>query len=241
MELTSKLIDGNFPPYERVIPSGNDKVAGAGRQGIRAGRGPRLHHLRRQDPRGEAQHRQGQGDACRWSIRNPARPPRKWAPPIAPAPLEIGFNARYLLDITGQIEGKEVRFLLSDAGSPAHHRRRGGRAHALRPHAAAGLTFDAARFDRAIPACIRIAGSRRAGGDAARCSPISAPMRRRACASAARPVVLAGPNGAGKTNLLDAISLLSPGRGLRGASWPNISAKVRNGCRATRCGRWRRR
>ncbi|HWY16380.1 MAG TPA: DNA replication/repair protein RecF [Rhizomicrobium sp.] len=32
-----------------------------------------------------------------------------------------------------------------------------------------------------------------------------------------RPVVLAGPNGAGKTNLLDAISLLSPGRGMRGA------------------------
>lgn len=31
------------------------------------------------------------------------------------------------------------------------------------------------------------------------------------------PVVLAGPNGAGKTNMLDAISLLSPGRGLRGA------------------------
>jgi DNA polymerase-3 subunit beta len=25
VELTSKLIDGNFPPYERVIPSGNDK------------------------------------------------------------------------------------------------------------------------------------------------------------------------------------------------------------------------
>ena len=32
-----------------------------------------------------------------------------------------------------------------------------------------------------------------------------------------RSVVLAGPNGAGKTNVLDAISLLSPGRGLRGA------------------------
>ncbi|HEY2068605.1 MAG TPA: DNA replication/repair protein RecF [Rhizomicrobium sp.] len=32
-----------------------------------------------------------------------------------------------------------------------------------------------------------------------------------------RPVVLAGPNGAGKTNILDALSLLSPGRGLRGA------------------------
>ena len=36
-------------------------------------------------------------------------------------------------------------------------------------------------------------------------------------AASGAPVVLAGPNGAGKTNLLDAISLLSPGRGLRGA------------------------
>ena len=33
----------------------------------------------------------------------------------------------------------------------------------------------------------------------------------------ARPVVLSGPNGAGKTNILEAISLLVPGRGLRGA------------------------
>jgi len=34
---------------------------------------------------------------------------------------------------------------------------------------------------------------------------------------AAGPVVLTGPNGAGKTNLLEALSFLSPGRGLRGA------------------------
>ncbi len=40
------------------------------------------------------------------------------------------------------------------------------------------------------------------------------------------PVVLAGPNGAGKTNLLDAISLLSPGRGRRGAK---LSENVRKG------------
>ncbi|MGC6517355.1 MAG: DNA replication/repair protein RecF [Candidatus Puniceispirillaceae bacterium] len=36
--------------------------------------------------------------------------------------------------------------------------------------------------------------------------------------SAGRPVVLIGPNGAGKTNLLEALSLLSPGRGLRRAA-----------------------
>ena len=40
------------------------------------------------------------------------------------------------------------------------------------------------------------------------------------------PVVLAGPNGAGKTNILDAISLLSPGRGLRGA---RLSEHTRRG------------
>lgn len=38
-----------------------------------------------------------------------------------------------------------------------------------------------------------------------------------------RPVVLTGENGAGKTNLLEAVSLLSPGRGLRGAPFAEIA------------------
>ena len=38
----------------------------------------------------------------------------------------------------------------------------------------------------------------------------------------ARHVVLTGPNGSGKTNLLEAISVLSPGRGLRGASFETL-------------------
>ena len=45
-------------------------------------------------------------------------------------------------------------------------------------------------------------------------------------ATASGSVVLAGPNGAGKTNILDAISLLSPGRGLRGAK---LGEHVRKG------------
>jgi energy-coupling factor transporter ATP-binding protein EcfA2 len=49
------------------------------------------------------------------------------------------------------------------------------------------------------------------------------------------PVVLAGPNGAGKTNLLDAISLLSPGRGLRGAK---LSEHTRKGPAATSDALW---
>jgi len=35
-----------------------------------------------------------------------------------PEALEIGFNARYLLDIAGQIEGENVCFDLSDGASP---------------------------------------------------------------------------------------------------------------------------
>jgi DNA replication and repair protein RecF len=45
-----------------------------------------------------------------------------------------------------------------------------------------------------------------------------------------RPVALWGPNGAGKTNVLEAVSLLSPGRGLRGAASDEMA------CRATGIG-----
>jgi DNA polymerase-3 subunit beta len=33
-------------------------------------------------------------------------------------PIEIGFNARYLLDVAAQLSGSEALFLLADAGSP---------------------------------------------------------------------------------------------------------------------------
>lgn len=42
----------------------------------------------------------------------------------------------------------------------------------------------------------------------------------------ARPVVLVGANGAGKTNLLEAISLLTPGRGLRGAAGGELGRRM---------------
>ncbi|QJP14398.1 DNA replication/repair protein RecF [Starkeya sp. ORNL1] len=43
------------------------------------------------------------------------------------------------------------------------------------------------------------------------------------------PVVLVGPNGAGKTNLLEAISFLSPGRGLRRAQLGEVAARDSEG------------
>ncbi len=49
--------------------------------------------------------------------------------------------------------------------------------------------------------------------------------RRAELAAPAKPVVLFGPNGAGKTNLLEAISLLAPGRGLRRARIAEIERR----------------
>jgi DNA replication and repair protein RecF len=39
----------------------------------------------------------------------------------------------------------------------------------------------------------------------------------------ARPVCLFGPNGAGKTNIIEALTMLAPGRGLRGASLTDVA------------------
>jgi len=50
------------------------------------------------------------------------------------------------------------------------------------------------------------------------------------------PVVLTGPNGAGKTNLLEALSLLAPGRGLRGAKLSEIDRRADRGCEAPSSG-----
>jgi DNA replication and repair protein RecF len=40
-----------------------------------------------------------------------------------------------------------------------------------------------------------------------------------------RNVALSGPNGAGKTNLLEAVSLLVPGRGLRNAAYAEMTRR----------------
>ena len=59
------------------------------------------------------------GRLCsRSPIRIPAAPPRSSRSITRPAPLDIGFNARYLLDITGQLDGDTALFRLADPGSP---------------------------------------------------------------------------------------------------------------------------
>ncbi|MBU6471712.1 MAG: DNA polymerase III subunit beta [Alphaproteobacteria bacterium] len=117
VELTSKLIDGTFPDYQRVIPSGNDKALVLDSKEF-AQSVDRVSTISADKTR--AVKLNLSQDRVTLTVVNPdsGTATEDVGATYSAAPIEIGFNARYLLDITGQIEGKEVRFLLSDAGSP---------------------------------------------------------------------------------------------------------------------------
>ncbi len=117
VELTSKLIDGTFPDYQRVIPSGNDKVLSLDSKEFSQSV-DRVSTISADKTR--AVKLNIGKDKVGLSVVNPdsGTATEELGATYNAAPLEIGFNARYLLDITGQIEGKDVRFLLHDAGSP---------------------------------------------------------------------------------------------------------------------------
>jgi len=117
--LTSKLIDGTFPEYERVIPRDNDKILRVGKKdfaeavarvaAISSERSRPVKMSLNRDlltlsaasaEQGTAQE-ELDGDRVKYDH----------------GPLEIGFQARYLNDITDQIGG-EVEFLFSDGTAP---------------------------------------------------------------------------------------------------------------------------
>jgi DNA polymerase-3 subunit beta len=118
--LTSKLIDGTFPEYERVIPRGNDKVLRVGKKDFADAVGPRRGDQRRAVPAGEALAGQGSAGALRGQPRaghGDRGAGRRAGGSYQFGPLEIGFQARYLNDITDQIKGK-VEFVFADGAAP---------------------------------------------------------------------------------------------------------------------------
>jgi DNA polymerase-3 subunit beta len=117
VELTSKLIDGTFPDYQRVIPSANDKALSLDSREF-AQAVDRVSTISADKTR--AVKLSLAQDRLTLSVINPdsGTATEELGASYSASPLDIGFNARYLLDITGQIEGKEIRFVLSDAGSP---------------------------------------------------------------------------------------------------------------------------
>lgn len=115
--LTSKLIDGTFPDYARVIPTGNDRILRVDRDAF--ARSVDLVSAVSVD-RGQAVKLALDRDRLVLSVNNPGggSATEELAAAYSSEPLEIGFNARYLLDITGQLDGDEARLEFDSPGSP---------------------------------------------------------------------------------------------------------------------------
>ena len=117
LKLTSKLIDGTFPDYERVIPRNNDKVMEADTK-IFAEAVDRVSTISFEKSR--AVKLNISADKVTLTVNNPdsGSAEEEVAVGYSHGPIEIGFNSRYLLDVAGQIKASSMRFELADAGSP---------------------------------------------------------------------------------------------------------------------------
>jgi DNA polymerase-3 subunit beta len=115
--LTSKLIDGTFPDYSRVIPTGNDKILKIDPKSFMQGV-DRVSTIATEKTR--AVKMALDRDRITLSVTSPDNGTAAEDVPgdYAAQPFEIGFNSRYLMDILGQIESDLVEVHLADAAAP---------------------------------------------------------------------------------------------------------------------------
>ena len=115
--LTSKLIDGTFPDYNRVIPTGNDKLLKIDPKSFSAGV-DRVSTIASEKTR--AVKMSVDRDKVTLSVTSPesGTATEEIAADYGADGIEIGFNARYLLDILHEIEGDTVEVHLADAAAP---------------------------------------------------------------------------------------------------------------------------
>jgi len=111
--ITSKLIDGTFPDYVRVIPTGNSNVLTVNRQAL-------MKAVERVAAVADDKSRAVKfavSDVLRLMLADKASD--EVSIEFEGEPLEIGFNARYVNDMLGALDEPNVRFALGDAGMPA--------------------------------------------------------------------------------------------------------------------------
>jgi DNA polymerase-3 subunit beta len=115
--LTSKLIDGTFPDYARVIPSGNDKELVVDKKDFEAAV-DRVSTV--SSERGRAVKLSVSGGKLILSVTNPdsGSATEEIEVEYESDPIDIGFNSRYLLDIAAQLDGEVAVLRLADPGSP---------------------------------------------------------------------------------------------------------------------------
>jgi DNA polymerase-3 subunit beta len=115
--LTSKLIDGTFPDYGRVIPAGNDKTLIVDKGDFEAAV-DRVSTV--SSERGRAVKLALSPGKLILTVTNPdsGSATEELEVEYDSDALDIGFNSRYLLDIAAQIEGEVAVLKLADPGSP---------------------------------------------------------------------------------------------------------------------------
>ena len=115
--LTSKLIDGTFPDYSRVIPTANDKILKLDPKSFMEGV-DRVSTIATEKTR--AVKMALDRDKITLSVTSPENGTAAEEVPgeYVALPFEIGFNSRYLLDILGQIDSELVEVHLADAAAP---------------------------------------------------------------------------------------------------------------------------
>ena len=115
--LTSKLIDGTFPDYTRVIPVGNDKRLVVERADFTRSV-DRVSTI--SSERGRAVKLSLTDGKLTLSVNNPdaGNAVEEIEVDYDAGNIDIGFNARYLLDIANQLEGDTTLIKLADASSP---------------------------------------------------------------------------------------------------------------------------
>ena len=115
--LTTKLIDGTFPDYMRVIPAANERRLIVDRAPFAAAV-DRVSTI--SSERGRAVKLAMADGKLTLSVTNPdsGSAVEELEVDYDAPPLDIGFNARYLLDITAQLDSDTALFKLADPGSP---------------------------------------------------------------------------------------------------------------------------
>ncbi|WP_165665544.1 DNA polymerase III subunit beta [Metapseudomonas otitidis] len=115
---TSKLVDGKFPDYERVLPRGGDKLVVGDRQALREAFS-RTAILSNEKYRGIRL--QLAAGLLKIQANNPEQEEaeEEVAVEYGGSNLEIGFNVSYLLDVLGVMTTDQVRLILSDSNSSA--------------------------------------------------------------------------------------------------------------------------
>ncbi|SDM65347.1 DNA polymerase III subunit beta [Maricaulis salignorans] len=116
--LTSKLIDGAFPDYERVIPRGNTRMMSVENKRF-AEAVDRVATISMEKSR-SVKLSLGE-DTLVLAVNNPesGQAEEELAVSYSDEGFAIGFNARYMLDVASQIEGDQAQFHFADAASPA--------------------------------------------------------------------------------------------------------------------------